>query len=489
MNITKDESSPTEVTLNVEMNEEDVEPFINRSYRRLVSRVNIPGFRPGKAPRSIVESHLGRAALVQEALEFMVPETLNEVLQQEKLEAFMQPDLEILEVEPVSFKAVVPLEPVVSLGDMTSIELERQPVDVTDEQVEELVERLRFDAAPWEPVERAVQFGDLLTLNVEGIIEGEPAIGDQGIDFIPQQENPLPIPGFSVYLEGLAEGQEKEFTLTVPAEHHQPDYAGKECRFKVEVLSIKEKQLPELDDEFPKGVRAGYESLEALRTHLREQLTEAAENASLRQAEQDSLDELLKIATIQASDMIYQRELDNMYEERERAVRNQRMDMDTYLSHIGQTEEDWREQLKPQAEQRLHTYLVLRKLAEQEGIDVDTSEIDAEVDTMTSQSGDSQDTMRQALSSEGAQDSIRSSLLSRKVLARLVEIVEGTGEPRAASGEPPAASNEDSLQPEDELVPPEDSAEDSADESDQLGQENAGEPTETSEEGVDPDAE
>ena len=136
MNITKDATSPTEVTLSVEMTPEDVEPFINRSYRRLVSRVNIPGFRPGKAPRSIVESHLGRAALVHEALEFMVPETLNEVLKQEKLEAFMQPDLEILEVEPVSFKAVVALEPLVSLGDLSSIKLERQSTEVSDEQDE-----------------------------------------------------------------------------------------------------------------------------------------------------------------------------------------------------------------------------------------------------------------------------------------------------------------------------------------------------------------
>jgi len=435
VNVTRDAASPTEVTLSIEMTPEDEEPFITRSYRRLVSRVNIPGFRPGKAPRSIVESQLGRPALVQEALEFMVPETLDKVLKDENLQAFMEPQLEILEVEPVSFKAVVPLEPVVELGDMTSIQLERQPVVVTDEQVDEVLEQLRYDSAPWEPADRPVQFGDLLTLNVHGVIAGEETMNDEGIDFIPQQDNPSPIPGFSIYLEGMAEGQQKEFTLTIPEEHGQEQYAGKECHLRVEVISIKEKKLPELDDEFAKGVRDGYESLEALTSFLLQQLTDHAEHASSRQAEQDGLEKLLEISTIQASEMIYNRELDSLYEQRERALRNQRLDMDTYLGYIGKTDEEWREQLKPQAEQRLHTFLVLRKLAQDEEIDVDPEELQAEIDTMITDSGDSQDAIRQALASDSARDSFRSSLLSRKVMQRLVEIIEGRSESPEPSGE------------------------------------------------------
>ena len=130
----------------------------------------------------------------------MVPETLDQVLKDENLQAFMEPQLEILDMEPVSFKAVVALEPVVELGDLRSIQLERQPVEVTDDQVDEVIEHFRYEAAPWEPVSRSVQFGDLLTLDVVGTIAGEEAINDQGIDFIPQQDNPLPVPGFSVYL-------------------------------------------------------------------------------------------------------------------------------------------------------------------------------------------------------------------------------------------------------------------------------------------------
>ncbi len=449
MNVTTESAGPTEVTLSIAMEPEDEEPFIKRSYQRVVKQVRIPGFRPGKAPRSIVENHVGRATLVQEALDFMVPETLDQVLRKENLEAFSEPQLEILETEPVSFKAVVPLEPLVELGEYRALRLERQPVEVTDTQVDEVIEQLRQEAAPWEPADRAVKFGDLVNLDITGTIAGEQAIDDQGIDFIPQQENPLPVPGFSVYLEGMSEGQEKEFTLNIPEDHHQANYAGKECRLHVRVLSIKEKKLPELDDEFAKGVREGYESVEALNTFVRGQLTTTAEGASLRQLERDSLEELLKIATIQASDLIYQRELDGMYEERERAMRDQRIDMDTYLSYIGKTEEEWREQLKPQAEQRLNTYLVLRKLAREEGIDVSSEEIQGEIESMLSQSDGSEEATRQALTSDRAKDSIRSMVFNRKVIHRLVEIVQGQGaEPGDAetpqqSEEPTDARTED----------------------------------------------
>ena len=223
VNVTRESSNPTEVTLNVLMDADDEEPFINRSYRRLVSRLQIPGFRPGKAPRSIVERHLGRAALVQEALEFMIPETLDQVLKDQDIQAFVEPELEILEVEPVSFKAVVPLEPAVDLGEFRMIRLERETVEITQAGVDDVIERLRFESGPWEPVERPVKFGDLLSLDVTGTILGEQAINDQGIDFVPQQDNQMPMPGFSIYLEGTVEGQEKEFTLTVPDDHAQTE--------------------------------------------------------------------------------------------------------------------------------------------------------------------------------------------------------------------------------------------------------------------------
>jgi trigger factor len=424
--VNRESATSTEVTLNIEMDSEDEDPFIDRSYRRTVGRLQIPGFRKGKAPRSIVESYVGRTSLLQEALEFMIPETLNKVLQDEQLQAFVEPEVEVLDIAPVSFKAVIPLEPVVDLGDYRSLRIDRNPVEITDEQVEEVVERLRRESAPWEPVDRPAKFGDLLNLDVHGTIDGEELVNDEGVDYVPQQENVLPFPGFSVYLEGMTEGQEKDFTLAIPEDYPRPQFAGKECQFQVKVLSIKEKALAELDDEFAKGVGEGYDSLEALRQHLRNRLTAEAEAEANRELQSRSLEALVGQATIQASDMLYQRELESMQQEQERMLRSQRVDMDSYLTYIGKTEEEFQEELRPNAQERMTRYLVMRKLAQEEGIEVTPEEVEEEVDSMVAAAGESAQQMRRYFSSESSRENIRGSLLNRKVLDRLVEIVQGS---------------------------------------------------------------
>jgi len=442
VNVTRESENPTEVTLSILMDSEDEEPFLNRSYRRLAGRGRIPGFRPGKAPRSVVESHLGRATLVQEALEFMIPESLDQVLREHEIRALTEPQLEVLDLEPVSFNAVVPLEPTVDLGDFHSIRLQPAEVEIGDEDVTRVLESLQYESAPWEPADRPVIFGDLVTVNVRGTIAGEDVINDEGVDYIPQMDNNLPVPGFSVYIEGMTEGQEKEFTLPIPEDSIPEGSAASECHFHVEVISVKEKQLPELDDEFAKGVREGFDDMEALSEHIRQRLTEDAEATALRELERNSLEEVKKIATIQASELIYQREMESIREDHERTLRNQRLDMDTYLRFIGQTEQEWEEQLRPQAEDRLTTFLVLRKLAEQEEVEVEPSDVDEEIDRLMENSAEeTAEGLRRMLSNGDSRESIRSSLLNRKVMARLVEIVKGDGTGDSDETEEPGDSS------------------------------------------------
>lgn len=442
MNVTRESENPTEVTLSILMDSEDEEPFLNRSYRRLAGRVRIPGFRPGKAPRSVVESHLGRATLVQEALEFMIPESLDQVLREHEIRAFTEPQLEVLDLEPVSFKAVVPLEPTVDLGDFHSIRLQPTEVEIGDDDVTKVLESLQYESAPWEPADRPVIFGDLVTVNVRGTIAGEDVIDDEGVDYIPQMDNNLPVPGFSVYIEGMTEGQEKEFTLPLPEDSIPEGSAASECHFHVEVISVKEKKLPELDDEFAKGVMEGFDDMEALSAHIRQRLTQDAEATALRELERNGLEEVKKIATIQASELIYQREMDSIREDHERTLRNQRLDMDTYLRFIGQTEQEWLEQLRPQAEDRLTTFLVLRKLAEQEEVEVEPSDVDEEIDRLMENSAEeTAEGLRRMLSTEDSRESIRSSLLNRKVMARLVEIIKGDGADDSDETEEPGDSS------------------------------------------------
>lgn len=443
MKVTKESSSPVEVILNVELDATDEDPFIDRSYRRTVGRLNIPGFRKGKAPRSIVESYVGRVALVQEALDFMIPETLNRALQDEEVQAFVEPRVEVTELEPVSFKATVPLEPSVDLGDFYSIRLEKEPVEISDEEVDRVLERIRRDMAPWEPVTRAVQFGDLLNLSVEGEMDGEVLVNDQEIDYIPETTNVLPFPGFAEHLEGMEEGEHKDFTVTVPEEYPRAEYAGKDVAFKVDVLSIKEKALADLDDEFAKGVGEGFDDMEALRSHILERVTSEAEAQSNYAFQQQSMESLLESATISASDLLLEREIENMQEERERMLRNQRLDMDTYLAYVGKTEEEFHEELRPQAQDRLNRQLVVRQLAQAEELEVSDEEIQEEIETMVAGATDeNQEAMRRTLNSESMTESIRSSLMSQKVMNRLMEIVQGL-EPGAGVADAEASAEEE----------------------------------------------
>ena len=424
MKVTREADSPIEVTLTIEMDSQDEESFIDRSYRRSVGRLAIPGFRKGKAPRSIVENYVGRTALLQEALEFMIPETLDQVLRDEGLQAFVEPEVELNEIEPVSFKAVVPLEPVVDLGDYQSLRVESSPVEVTEEQIDDIVERLRQEVALWEPVERPVQNGDLLNLNVQGTIDGEEVVNDEGIDYVPEEANVLPFPGFSPNLEGLSEGESKDFTIAIPEEYPRPQFAGKDCEFHVEVLSVKEKRLPEPDDEFAKGVGDGFDTFDALLEHIRERVTAESEVEAVRELEMKSLEELVSMARVEASDTLYRRELDNMQRERERYLQNQRVDMNTYLQIVGKTQEEFLEEMRPSANERLTRYLVMRKLSQAEEIEVSDEEVQEEIDSAVESAGESAEAMRRALASEAALDNVRSSILNRKIMQRLVEIVQ-----------------------------------------------------------------
>ena len=490
MKVTRDNSSPIEVTLTVELATEDENPFIDRSYRRVVSRLNIPGFRRGRAPRHIVESMMGRTALLQEALEFMVPETLDKVLQDEDVSAFAEPSIEVTELEPVSFTATVPLEPTVDLGDYREIRVESEPVEVTEEAVDEVLDRVRNEQAVWEPVERAAEYGDRLNLNVLGILDEETVVEDEDVEYIPAEENVLPFPGFAPNLVGLSEDDESEFSVTVPEDYPREQYAGKDIEFKVLVLSVKEKSLPELDDEFARSIGDGIDDLETLRTNIRDSLTAQAESTARNDLEQKSLDALRDVAVVNASSILYERELEAMQADRERMLRQQGLDLPTYLRFMGKSPDEFLDDMRPDAERRLVSGLVMRKLAEVEEIEITDEDVQAETDRLLELSAGEQaqevdeaeegylegeadeaeeghledkaddeeegshlDSLREFLGSASTRDNIRSRLHSQRVMDRLTDIAQGKLDEDVAAQASASGAEEDQVAESDAAEP------------------------------------
>ena len=434
MKVTREEPEPRQVVLNIELEPPDIEHHLNQVYRRrLINRIQIPGFRKGKAPRSIVEAYMGREAIIREGLDSILIETLNQAIDNESLEPFGEPEMEVLEIDPLSFKATVPLEPLVNLGQFRETRGQPEPVEVTDVEVDDVVKGLQRSSGVWEPRDGKVRFDDMVTLDVDGSIEGNQVANDQGVDFVPRQDSNLPFPGFSIYLEGMSKDETKEFTLTLPEDYQESSIAGKECDFKVKVLEIKELKLPEIDDEFAKSVGDGYDSLEALRADVYKRLLDDAEQREKRSFHERTLQEVIDGAEIEYSPLTEERELTRIIEERNHALQEHRGKVDDYITETNKTEEEVKEELRPEAVNRLKRFLVVRQLGQEEGIEVTDLDVEAEVEEMAGGSGESADSVRQAFSSDSARNAIQNALTTRRVMERLAEIVQGLDSKDAAS--------------------------------------------------------
>ena len=444
MIVTREDPEARQVVLNIELQPSDIEQHLQRVYRQLVNRVQIPGFRKGKAPRSIVESFLGRNAMLQEGIDSIVTSSLNQALEQESLEPFGEPEIDSLELDPVSFKAIVPLEPQVELGDFQDMRLDIDAVEITDEQVTEVLDQLQRSNGVWEPREGAVRFDDMVNLNVEGTIEGNRVLQDQGVDFIPRQDSPVPFPGFSVYLEGMNSGEDKQFTLTVPEDYRDPSIAGKECRFEIKVLEVKELRLPDLDDEFAKGVGEGYDTIAELQDDIQRRLYNDADREAERALQEKALQAVIDGAEVTYPSLTEQRELDRMVEDRAHALQEHQLSADDYIAEAGKSDEEVRAELRPEAVERLTRFLVLRHLSREEGIEVGEDDVEDEINQMSG-TGESQEAIRNAFSTDNARSAIRNAILSRKVQERLGEIaMSGAAETDTSDAEdtPAAASAE-----------------------------------------------
>ncbi|MEE8347279.1 MAG: trigger factor, partial [Dehalococcoidia bacterium] len=253
----------SQVVLHIEIEPDQMERTLNSAYRRLVKRTEMPGFRKGKAPRELLERHLGRERLVHEALDMLIPEAYSKALEEQNIDAIDQPRLDIVQEEPLIFKATVPVRPTARLGDYSSLRVERPSVVVAGEDVDAAVEDLRRRYALHEPMDRPVRQGDVVRADVRGEFDGREVFADDDFEFTLRDGATILLPGFAEGVIGAEKGQPKAVEVTTPP-GSQP-LSGKTGTFTVVVKDVKEERLPELNNEFAREVGEGFPSIQALR--------------------------------------------------------------------------------------------------------------------------------------------------------------------------------------------------------------------------------
>ncbi len=432
MKVTLERLPESRVQLEIEVEPDRLERSLDAAYKRLVPTLRIPGFRPGKAPRRVVERMVGRERLLSEALDALVPAVYTEALESEEIDPVDQPELEILETEPVRFKATVPIRPTVTLGDYSTIRIAPEPVAVTDEMFEEQMTLIRRRFATIGPVERGAEWNDHLTADVKGTVEDTPFVQDEDVDFQLIEDQRLFLPGLAEEFLGLEAESEKTVEIEVP-EDFPPQFAGKTASITLTVKAVKEEELPDEDDDLAQQVNAEeFETIDELHERVRHDLQETLQQQADEAYRLKAVDELVGLSEIEFPQVLLDREIDELIRQ------DHGSDVRAYQAHlaqVGKSTEEFRELYREPAQERLFRSLVLGEFTTAEGIEVSDEEVVEQREKMLEPLGEEGANMRTMFESESGAANIRGSLLTEKTLARLQEIAAAEPGPEPDSEE------------------------------------------------------
>jgi trigger factor len=397
LKVTEQSTEERQAILTVELEPDQVNEALRKAARKVARTKRIPGFRPGRAPYVVVAATVGRDALLDEVISDLGAEAIEAAIKEQGLTAYEVPKVEVVSRDPVTLKAVVPLTPVVTLGDYSSIHLDPPEVVVDEAQIDALLAELQSENAEIVPVERGAAMGDQLVADMTGSIDGRTITNQSGVTFTLSEESVREFPpGFADRLAGMVAGETSTFRLAYPADWPQSELAGQEAEFTITIDAVKERRLPPIDDELARTV-GDFDSLEVLRSRLRENFqaqAEARAQADLREA---ALTELVNLSVVEFPPVMVEEEIDRMLEEHRQTLHQNRLTLEQWLRGQNKTLDEFRADLWPLARQRLTRSLVLGELVAQEHIELAPGEAEAAGVT-------------------------ESQLLAQKAIARLLEI-------------------------------------------------------------------
>ena len=428
MKVTRDDVEDRQAILHIEVEEDRVEKHLQRAHQKVSARINIPGFRKGKAPRRIVEQFVGSEYLLEEAMETLVPEAVGVAVEESDIEStHTPPRVSITERDPiVKIDAKVALPPVASLGDYKKLKFDDELELVADEQIEEQLTQVRESQATWNPVKRAAKLGDMLTITSKGLVEGKEFANVEAGEFLAEAGSMNPVPGFAEQLKGMKEGDSKEFDINIPADYPNEEFAGKTVNFTVDVAEVKKKELPKLTDALAASLGEDFKTVAELRTQIIDNLEVQAKDGLRRSLEEKIIGALVDGAEFEVSPMIIEHDAEHVLEDQQRQLAQYNIDFEQYMQGIGKSTEEMFVEAKDSAELRLKRMLVVDTLAEDIGASVSDEEVAAEIALM-------QETPQYAnenMDTDEARDAVQRILRRRTAIDQVIEL---THKPKAAS--------------------------------------------------------
>jgi trigger factor len=368
--------------LTLEVTPKEYEPFLKTSASELSKNIKMKGFRPGKAPYDIIKKKVGESEILNHALNKIVSKTFADAVIKEKLDILNQPQIEVKKIAPgnnIVYTAKVSLMPQVTVGDINSIKINKKKIEVTEKESEKLLTQLAKSRSKEKLVDRPAQDNDLVKLDYNISIAGVPQENGQQKDFAAYLGEKHMVPGFEEALVGTSKGEHKKFDVKFPDDYFQKNFAGKTCQFEVTINGIYEIETPKLDDTFAKSL-GQFENLAQLKEHIKNNILQEKTVEQDKKIEQEIFEKLIQLSKIEdIPDQIIDSEVHSMVHEMEADLARRGLDIKTWLSNIKKTMEEFTKDLKPQATTRVKSALLIKKIAQQEKIEVKPEETDAEI--------------------------------------------------------------------------------------------------------------
>ncbi len=423
MKTTSEKMENCQISLTVEMEPSETDKYMVMGLEHVAKKVTIPGFRKGKAPASLVEQQVGRHVILQEAIEHLIPEAYEEALKSESITAFAEPHIELLGVEPVKFRAIVPTEPDVIPCDYHNIKMEMGKKEVTDSDIDHVIEQLRLQFGTLVPVERVIQFDDVITADIKGSCNGEQILDRKDASFEIKQGSQYPVPGFAEKMVGVKKDENTEISIKFADDYEIKDLAGKEWSFSVKVKDVREIILPEVNDEFAKN--SGAENIEELRSKIKASMQARADEEVRKEFEDKLIRAMIDGSNIDFPPVLVEKEIDHIIDEEARNFPDGIKGLENYLSASKKTMEQHREDLKQTASDRVKAYLVTKKIGELENITVSDEQIDEYIDNLIKGDESKAEKVRAAFKLPQPRESLREMILINKTMDLLTAMVTG----------------------------------------------------------------